>query len=39
MQWKFGTTKTVEMVLEAITKRSWQQFFDANYWATGLPKG
>ena len=39
MEWKFGTTKTVEMVLEAITKRSWQPFFDANYWGTGMPKG
>jgi len=38
MEWRFGTTTTVEKVLEAVTKQSWSPFFEANYWGTGLPK-
>lgn len=36
--WKFGTTKGVQTVLEAVTKKSWQPFFAANYWGTGMPE-
>ena len=36
--WKFGSTKGVQMVLEAVTKKEWGPFFEANYWGTGMPK-
>jgi hypothetical protein len=37
-RWKFGNTKTVQVVLEAITKKDWKPFFDANYWGTAMPE-
>jgi hypothetical protein len=37
LEWKFGTTETVEKVLEAVTKKDWGPFFDADYWGTGMP--
>jgi aminopeptidase N len=37
-QWKFGNTKSVQLVLETITKKDWKPFFDAYYWGTGLPE-
>ena len=37
-RWKFGSTKMVQAVLEAITKKDWKPFFEANYWGTGMPK-
>ncbi len=37
LAWKFGTTETIEKVLDAVTKEDWKPFFDANYWGTGLP--
>jgi aminopeptidase N len=36
-QWKFGTTKNVQAVLEAVTKKDWKPFFDAHYWGTSMP--
>jgi hypothetical protein len=37
-QWKFGNTKTVEAVLEAVTKKDWKPFFDSYYWGIGMPE-
>jgi len=37
-RWKFGNTKTVQAVLEAITKKDWKTFFDAYYWGTAMPE-
>jgi aminopeptidase N len=37
LRWKFGSTKTVTAVLEAVTKSDWKPFFEANYWGTSLP--
>ena len=36
--WKFGSTKGFQAVLEAVTKKEWGPFFEANYWGTGMPK-
>ena len=36
-RWKFGNTKMVQTVLEAVTKKDWKPFFDANYWGTAMP--
>ena len=36
-RWKFGNTKTVQTVLEAVTKKDWKPFFDAYYWGTAMP--
>ena len=36
-RWKFASTKNVETVVEAVTKKDWKPFFDANYWGTGMP--
>ena len=36
--WKFGNTKTVQAVLEAVSKKDWKPFFDAYYWGTGMPQ-
>lgn len=37
-RWKFGSTKMVQAVLEAVTKKDWKPFFDDYYWGTGMPK-
>ncbi|MDL2717142.1 MAG: M1 family aminopeptidase [Acidobacteriota bacterium] len=37
-RWKFGSTKMVQAVLEAVTKKDWKPFFDDCYWGTGMPK-
>jgi hypothetical protein len=37
-RWKFGNTKMVQAVLEAVTKKDWKRFFDDYYWGTGMPK-
>ena len=37
-RWKFGSTKMVQAVLEAVSKKDWKQFFDDYYWGTGMPK-
>jgi hypothetical protein len=37
-RWKFGSTKMVQTVLEAVTKKDWKPFFDDYYWGTGMPK-
>ena len=36
-RWKFGSTKNVQAVLEAVTKKEWKTFFDDYYWGTGMP--
>ncbi|HPW56971.1 MAG TPA: M1 family aminopeptidase [Thermoanaerobaculaceae bacterium] len=35
--WKFGNTRSVEAILEAVTKQDWKPFFDAYYWGTEMP--
>ena len=35
--WKLGRAKTVLAVLEAVSKRPWDSFFEASYWGTGMP--
>jgi hypothetical protein len=37
-RWKFGSTRTVQTVLEAVTKKDWKPFFDDFYWGVGMPK-
>ena len=37
-RWKFGSTKTVVGLLNFLTKKDYNPFFDANYWGTGMPK-
>jgi hypothetical protein len=37
-RWKFGSTKTVEGILQWLTKTDYAPFFAANYWGTGMPK-
>jgi hypothetical protein len=37
-RWKFGSTKMVQAVLEAVSKKDWKPFFDDYYWGTGMPK-
>ena len=36
-RWNFGSTKTVAGLLQALTKRDYLPFFEANYWGTGMP--
>ena len=35
---KYGTTAHVAGMLQFITKKDYTQFFDQNYWGTGMPK-
>jgi Peptidase family M1 domain len=37
-RWKFGSTKTVAGLLQALTKKDYMPFFEANYWGTGMPR-
>ncbi len=37
-RWKFGSTRTVVGLLNFLTKKDYNPFFDANYWGTGMPK-
>ncbi len=37
-RWKFGSTKTVEGILQWLTKKDYGPFFAENYWGTGMPK-
>jgi hypothetical protein len=37
-RWKFGSTKTVVGLLNFLTKKDFNPFFDENYWGTGMPK-
>jgi hypothetical protein len=36
-RWRFGTTKDVVGLLNFITKKDWQPWFEQNYWGTGMP--
>jgi aminopeptidase N len=36
-RWKFGSTRTVEGILQWLTKKDYGPFFAANYWGTGMP--
>ncbi len=36
-RWKYGSTKTVAGLLQALTKKDYMPFFEANYWGTGMP--
>jgi aminopeptidase N len=37
-RWKYGSTKTVAGLLQALTKKDYTPFFEANYWGTGMPR-
>jgi hypothetical protein len=37
-RWKFGSTKTVVGLLNFLTKKDFNPFFEENYWGTGMPK-
>ena len=37
-RWKFGSTKTVVALLNFMTKKDFNPFFDENYWGTGMPR-
>ena len=37
-RWKFGSTKTVVGLLNFLTKKDDNPFFDENYRGTGMPK-
>lgn len=37
-RWKYGATSQMPAVLEAITGKSYTEFFETNYWGTGLPE-
>ena len=37
-RFKFGTTEHVEGLLNAMTKKDYSEFFNANFWGTGMPK-
>jgi hypothetical protein len=37
-RWKYGATTQIPAVLEAITGKSYTEFFEANYWGIGLPE-
>src|SRR5262249_27462174 len=36
-RWQFGSTKTVEGLLQFLTKKDYGPFFQANYWGIGIP--
>jgi len=38
LRWKFGWTKSVAGLLQALTKKDYMPFFEANYWGTGMPR-
>jgi hypothetical protein len=37
-RWKFGSTKTVQGLLQFMTKKDYGPFFEENYWGLGMPK-
>jgi hypothetical protein len=37
-RWKFGSTKTVVGLLNFLTKKDYNPFFEENFWGTGMPK-
>ena len=37
-RWKYGSTKTVAGLLQALTGKDYTPFFEANYWGTGMPR-
>jgi peptidase M1-like protein len=37
-RWKYGSTKTVAGLLQALTQKDYMPFFEANYWGTGMPR-
>ena len=36
-RWKFGSTKSVAGLLQYLTKKDFNPFFDTYYWGTGMP--
>jgi hypothetical protein len=36
-RWKFGSTRTVAGMLEYLTKKNYDEFFEAHYWGTRMP--
>ena len=37
LTWKFGTTRLVTQILNAVTKKDYGPFMEENYWGLGLP--
>jgi hypothetical protein len=37
--WKFATTQDMITLLQQITKKDFTQFFEQNFWGTGMPPG
>src|SRR5262249_57714294 len=37
-RWNFGSTWAVAGLLQALTKKDYMPFFEANYWGTGMPR-
>lgn len=37
LAWKFGTTRLVNQVLNAVAKKDYGPFLEENYWGLGLP--
>jgi hypothetical protein len=37
LAWKFGTTRLVTQVLNAVAKKDYGPFLEENYWGLGLP--
>jgi hypothetical protein len=37
-RWKFGTTEHVAGMLQFVTKKDFNPFFEENFWGTGLPE-
>ncbi|HEX4439106.1 MAG TPA: M1 family aminopeptidase [Thermoanaerobaculia bacterium] len=38
LRWKFGTTPQIVRLLDGAGAGDWKDFFDKNYWGTGMPK-
>jgi len=37
LAWKFGTTRLVTRILNAVTKKDYGPFMEEYYWGLGLP--
>jgi hypothetical protein len=37
-RWKFGSTRSVQALLQFMTRKDYGPFFEENYWGTGMPK-
>jgi hypothetical protein len=37
--WKYATTKDMVTLLQQLTKKDFTEFFEQNFWGTGMPQG